>query len=238
MINVAYWTEHLDLLLSGSRQTCISEFFSTWTVIGSIDALQGMIAETERQHIREARPKRKKEFIAGRNAAHLALNELGCPARSIERDHQRAPVWPRGVTGSISHDDVLAGAIVGYTTRISSIGIDIESSVPLRRDLHDLVLTSCEMNMTPSPEYNSLDDFAKVAFSAKESLFKADWQLHREALDFHQVEISKLESGNLLGHVKSDRRGNPDRFYHVSLVRSAAVIMTVSVPVFGFSVVS
>lgn len=51
----------------------------------------------------EAMPKRKTEFIAGRYYARKALSQLGIQRVAIDNDTFRAPVWPKHITGSISH---------------------------------------------------------------------------------------------------------------------------------------
>ncbi|WP_050527544.1 hypothetical protein [Pseudorhodobacter aquimaris] len=77
-----------------------------------------------------AAPARAMEFAAGRAAARVAMAGFGL-ASAIPMGVARAPVWPKGVSGSISHSTIL-------------IGIDLEEATPLEYDLWDLVLTSSE----------------------------------------------------------------------------------------------
>src|SRR5438876_615194 len=57
----------------------------------------------ERALVAGASPVRRREFTAGRVCARDALQQLGGPRCAILRDPSRAPIWPEGFVGSISH---------------------------------------------------------------------------------------------------------------------------------------
>src|SRR3569623_1114660 len=63
----------------------------------------------EAQQVAGAVAKRRVEFAAGRACARRALTRLGIRDFVLKNGAARAPRWPRGVVGSISH----AGAIPG-----------------------------------------------------------------------------------------------------------------------------
>lgn len=131
----------------------------------AIDGDHGL-KPSEEAAILRAVPKRRAEFASGRRAARLALREIGRPETEILVGADRAPVWPRGVTGSITHDSGLALAAVVPLVRAEAIGIDLTEAIPLPRDLREQILRH------PSEEEAS-DLEARVVFSAKEALFKA-----------------------------------------------------------------
>ena len=58
-------------------------------------------------------PRRQTEFSAGRAAARAAMTSLGFAAAAIPAAPDRAPVWPPGITGSISHSATACLAILG-----------------------------------------------------------------------------------------------------------------------------
>ena len=83
----------------------------------------------------------------------------------------RAPVWPKGVAGSISHSDSRAVAVVSRTRL--GLGVDIEPlmTATQARDIQDLILTTAETALRP-PQL-CFETFLTLAFSAKECVYKA-----------------------------------------------------------------
>ncbi|MGE1076349.1 hypothetical protein ACQJ22_27905, partial [Pseudomonas fragariae (ex Marin et al. 2024)] len=51
----------------------------------------------------EAVPKRQAEFLAGRFLGQAALTLFGHDPQPIGIGNRREPVWPSGISGSISH---------------------------------------------------------------------------------------------------------------------------------------
>lgn len=118
----------------------------------------------EAEAVARAVPDRVAEFAAGRRAARIALAALGAPEAEIPVGARRAPVWPGGVAGAITHDRGVALAAV--ITNGSILGIDLTEAAPLPGDTRATIL--------PHPQEAGLTDLeARAAFSAKESLFKA-----------------------------------------------------------------
>lgn len=70
---------------------------------------------------------------AGRDIARTLCGKLGVPTAGIPRSPKRYPIWPVGITGSITHDAEFAAAVVAPTGRFGGVGIDIEPAVPLTR---------------------------------------------------------------------------------------------------------
>lgn len=131
-----------------------------WSEIGGPAGL----APAETEAMVRAVPARRAEFAAGRRAARAALAALGRPEAEIPVGPHRAPVWPEGISGAITHDRGVALAAV--ITNGGSVGIDLTEAAPLPEDIRSTVL--------PHPEeagHAGLE--ARIAFSAKESLFKA-----------------------------------------------------------------
>lgn len=72
---------------------------------------EGGLLGTEFEAVARAIPRRRREFSAGRRAAHRALAALGCPPVAVPMGPFREPLWPEGYNGSISHDGGLALAL-------------------------------------------------------------------------------------------------------------------------------
>ena len=113
-------------------------------------------------------PKRQSEYLAGRICAAAALRQLGAP-ESVGRAG-RAPAWPRGVTGSITHSGHRAAAVASASYR--ALGIDREVIMPVdrAREVKDLVIGTVEAGMQPTDM--ALETFITLLFSAKETLYK------------------------------------------------------------------
>ena len=128
------------------------------------------------------------EVAAGRVCSRIALGRLGVAATTpILRGEDRAPIWPTGFIGSISHTDTWCAAAVARTEDVRSLGIDLESSTPLKETLLKRVCTPKErawLRTLPAPGVTG-----KILFSAKEAVYKCQYPLSEQFLGFHAVEI-------------------------------------------------
>ncbi len=166
-----------------------------WVVAAEMDpamADPGALFPVERAEVARAVPKRAREFAAGRVLARQLFGELGLSsATSIPVAEGRAPLWPAGVMGSISHCNDLCAVALTSAARVSGIGIDVEGNRPLGRELRDLCLRPDEYHL---PESQWM-----VVFSAKESVYKALYPSIRQFLDFQDVSIRFEGDGNFVG---------------------------------------
>ncbi|HMO06063.1 MAG TPA: 4'-phosphopantetheinyl transferase superfamily protein [Paracoccaceae bacterium] len=125
-------------------------------------------------------PARRAEFAAGRAAARAALARLGRAPEALPPGPGRAPCWPAGIAGSITHAGGLAlaaavrtgaGAGAGAGASFAGIGLDAEPDAALEADLVPLVLDAAErarLGRAADP-----GRAARRAFCAKEAAFKA-----------------------------------------------------------------
>jgi 4'-phosphopantetheinyl transferase EntD len=143
----------------------------------------------EARAIAAAAPKRQREFAAGRLCARRALGRLGVSGFPLLAGPDRAPHWPPGVVGSISHTDRYAIAVVAPRASYRSVGVDAEPDEPLEEDLWAAICTGRELRWLeaqPSPERGRL---ARLIFSAKESFYKLQFPLTGAMLEFGDVRI-------------------------------------------------
>lgn len=134
-------------------------------------------------------PRRRAEFIAGRACARHALVQLGERALAIPSGPDREPIWPEGIVGSISHCDSLAIAVVARRDDgFLALGVDIEAASPLEADLFESICTPAERHYLASASDAGL--LAKVIFSIKESVYKAQYPLTRTMLEFGDVDVT------------------------------------------------
>ncbi|HYP97884.1 MAG TPA: 4'-phosphopantetheinyl transferase superfamily protein [Polyangiaceae bacterium] len=136
--------------------------------------------------VASAVPKRRNEFLQGRQCARAALRRLGLPTGPILVGSKREPLWPEGVVGSITHCDDRCAAVVTRSRAYAGVGIDLEPAKELERAVAGRVATLAEMQALPalSPLLA-----ARLVFSAKESFYKCQFALTRAWLDFRDVAI-------------------------------------------------
>lgn len=144
--------------------------------------------EAERRAVAGAVPKRQAEFLCGRIAARRALGRLGRPAEVLLPGPGRAPRWPEGVVGSISHGAGWCLAAVASARRFAGLGVDLEPDAPLDEELIRRVATPAERAVLPE-RIESRGRAAKRLFCAKESVYKAQHPGFGCFLGFQDVEI-------------------------------------------------
>lgn len=110
----------------------------------------------------------------------------------------REPIFPVGISGSITHTGNYCAASVIKKGRTRSIGIEAEDSKPLGDESANLVLLPDERLMTA--RMRGLDWYPDTTiFSIKEAFCKAYYQIASNYLDFlgARVELmpEKVHSG-------------------------------------------
>ncbi len=143
----------------------------------------------EARYIANAVPRRRHEFLIGRDCAHAALAAIGRDDGAIAVGARRQPLWPTGVVGSIAHGGDWAGAVVAPAEQARGLGLDIEPlEPPLPPEVADLVLIDAERRRLPAhPPQARLQ--AKVTYTAKECVFKALYPSTGWFLEHSDVEI-------------------------------------------------
>ncbi|MFE3838255.1 4'-phosphopantetheinyl transferase family protein [Pseudogemmobacter sonorensis] len=134
-----------------------------------------------------ALPPRLREFSAGRQAARAAMAELGLAAAAIPHGPDRAPVWPKGVEGTITHSARACLAAVRPASG-GGIGLDLEEDAALPPDLWEAILSPSEREWALSrPDPGRA---ARLVFSAKEAAYKAQYPLTRQVFGFEVLALS------------------------------------------------
>lgn len=149
----------------------------------------GLLFPEEEAAVARAVEKRRQEFRAGRQCARRALAELGAPAGALPVMPSRAPRWPEGVVGSITHCAGLAAAAVAWSRDLSGLGLDAELAEPLKAPIVRLICTDAEIRWMASESPPPGTDWAKVIFSAKEAVYKCVWPVVGRWIGFLEVTI-------------------------------------------------
>lgn len=136
--------------------------------------------------IARAAPRRRAEWLAGRRCASEALRLLtgqgACPGMASDR----SPVWPDRIVGSISHTGEVAIALAAHAGACRGLGVDIERVMDGQgaSEVASEALTPRERRRLGNAPFS-----VTLAFSAKESLFKALHPLLRRPMSFHASEL-------------------------------------------------
>ncbi|PTS84417.1 4'-phosphopantetheinyl transferase [Pseudomonas sp. HMWF032] len=142
--------------------------------------------------------KRQTEYLAGRLCARAALNQLtGLPAVPGSGE-DRAPQWPTGTLGSITHGSGWAGAVVGNSADWRGLGLDIELIMPASRAerLAGEILTPNELASLNSLPTEQRAQRISLTFSLKESLFKALYPQVLRHFYFQDAELLSVDAEN------------------------------------------
>ncbi|MFN4170901.1 MAG: 4'-phosphopantetheinyl transferase [Pseudorhodobacter sp.] len=126
--------------------------------------------------------KRLREYAAGRRAARQAMARIGLPPAAIPMGLDRAPVWPAGLSGSITHS--ATACLAAVAARPLLIGLDLEPDADLPADLWQTVLRPEEIARLRGDGRQAM-----VVFSAKEAAYKAQFPRSRSLFDFHTLEV-------------------------------------------------
>ncbi|SDD24331.1 4'-phosphopantetheinyl transferase family protein [Ruegeria marina] len=137
--------------------------------------------------------RRRREFAAGRTAARLALRELGAPAMAVPMGADRAPIWPPGLLGSITHTGTACLAAVAWEGELRLLGLDLEEDTPLDPDLIPTVCSPAERAWLAGQD--DPGHWAKLIFSAKECAYKAQYPISRTLFGFDALRIA-LDTGS------------------------------------------
>jgi 4'-phosphopantetheinyl transferase EntD len=138
--------------------------------------------------------RRRQEFAVGRACARSALAALEAPQGPILRSADRAPIWPPGFVGSITHCEGFCCAVAAHDRHAKALGVDAEPAQPFDAGLRLEICTPAELDhFAGLPEARGFE-WANLAFSAKEAFYKAYYPLTLTTLDFLDVTI-RFESG-------------------------------------------
>ena len=118
----------------------------------------------------KAVPARRAEFLAGRACARTALRALGAPDAPLLSAPNRAPLWPDGVIGSITHCDGFTGAAVALLRDYRGLGFDAEVNEVVTDELLPRVCTQREAQA--SRHLAGGAHWPTLVFSIKESVYK------------------------------------------------------------------
>ncbi len=146
------------------------------------------LTDRERRSAGAVDSERMRELESGRIYAKRALSLLGINNVELPVGPDRAPVWPRGILGSLTHvRDVRGGhcaAAVGRSTDFRAIGIDVEYDSGLAPEIWPKILTSLE-----------LQELLELPVVARASEVVSRWCVKEAAAKAAKLPFEPLEIG-------------------------------------------
>lgn len=119
------------------------------------------------------------------------MQALGVHPSAVLQGEGGEPLWPAGLSGSISHCDSLAVSLVAPSAAFESVGVDVDDGRPLGDAAAQTVASRRELRLLLSVGLaRSEEEAQNFAFSVKEAVFKCQYVLtgHR-GLRFHQARL-------------------------------------------------
>lgn len=175
------------VLTKDSAARTVAALFPPDTGVGAcVIGQAGPMPGVEAAAMARAVPARRAEFAAGRHAARQAMVRLGLPAQPVPMGEDRAPLWPAGVTGSITHHGALALA-VACRAGTRTLGLDAEPDEDLPGDLLDQICDSDERDWIAGCDRPLR--WARLVFAAKEAAYKCQYPLSRTLFGFDAMTV-------------------------------------------------
>ncbi len=161
------------------------------------DGDEQVLYPEEREVVADAVVRRRRQFAAGRACARRAVAEVGATVGPILVGPRRAPRWPTGVTGSISHTEGYAVAVAAPMPSTgpwsdghrATLGIDAEQIGRVTERLHRSIFVADERDYLAGLGPAERAQAATVMFGAKEAFYKAQFAVTGAWVGFHDVAL-------------------------------------------------
>jgi 4'-phosphopantetheinyl transferase EntD len=140
--------------------------------------------------------KRGPHFVAGRLAAHAAIDALGAVDGALPRGDDGEVVWPAGLVGAIAHTPDLAVAVVGDGGRWLGAGVDVEKrGRAIDAGTRRIVARAEEHPWLDAPPDHLIGSPLVALTSAKEVVFKVYFPFTGVRLRFADAIIEPVPGG-------------------------------------------
>lgn len=147
--------------------------------------------------LQQAVEKRQAEFLAGRLLAAAAQTALGRHPVQIGIGPDRAPIWPVGLAGSISHSgDICACLLMTKDQGLPGIDVERIARGSALKAIMEATLADGDAELLDNVE--NIATVATLCFSAKETLFKSLYPLVGRFFGFECARLAAVPTGNQL----------------------------------------
>lgn len=152
--------------------------------------------------IKKSIGKRQAEFFAGRYIAKLLLQQQKSVSHFVDIGEHGKPIFPSGFCGSITHSDDGSNGIVlcliAKEQQIKAIGVDCQHFIKQNtsRVLQKYLIGPHERDIWQQVSDSSIVQNT-LAFSAKESIFKARFSAYGQTIAFDALSLSNARKNKL-----------------------------------------
>ncbi|CCG87780.1 4'-phosphopantetheinyl transferase family protein [Erwinia piriflorinigrans] len=140
-------------------------------------------------HLDRAVSKRRAEYLASRYSLQQALASFGIDGFVLGNAADRAPIWPQGISGSLSHTQQQVCALLTRDRHLL-LGIDCEQMMAqsVANETQTMLINQQERERLEqcSIPFNTA---LTIVFSLKESLYKALYPHLKQFMDFSAAEV-------------------------------------------------
>lgn len=200
---------------------------------GDPAALPLALFPEEEAQIGRAVEKRVREYAAARGLYRTLLPRVGLPESALLNDVDRAPRWPEGVAGTITHTAGYCAVALAPSAEgagaVLGLGLDAEVEGPLKRNLWKSICTPEELAaLEAMPEHDAALR-AKLVFSAKECVYKAQYARTRTFLGFSAMRVEVDDAAATFRAVFAQRAGDvyaPGDVLEGRFVRTDTLVVT------------
>lgn len=170
------------------------------------------LSENESLIVKNAVASRSFEFSAGRFCAKKCLSNYGIQHCEILKGSLGEPIWPEGYTGSITHHNNIALALVSPTTKYRAIGIDLTS---LSEHLGDSSLLMSTDEKALMSDMLADGNTELLIFCMKEAAIKICSPILNDYIEFTDLRLQQgPQDGLIIRHPSIERDINI--VWHVS----------------------
>ena len=178
------------------------------TVCAELHSVQGDLSQfhalpaEEQALVDGAVDRRKADFGDSRWCAHQALKNFMDAHPPILRGPRGMPLFPQGISGSLTHTDGFRAALLAPSDRWASVGIDVEVARPLPEGVFNTIANLGEQRrIHKALRSEDLQLLDTVLFSAKEATYKTWFPLTHRFLDFDQADIDLRPDGTFTSYL-------------------------------------
>ena len=172
--------------------TPLRSLFPAGVVIAELagDADPEDLLAAEAVAVASAVASRVRQFTAGRLCARRALAQLqGTEPQALVAGAERVPLWPADITGSITHTEGLAAAVVACRAHFQGVGIDVEPRGSVKPHVYPAICREEELKWLRGLDEVRARDAATLLFCAKEAFYKAQYASVAEWVGFKDVRV-------------------------------------------------
>ena len=173
-----------------ARNALVSMLADGFVVETAAPSIQDSLFPEEIAYLARSVQSRQAEFGTARVCARKALSELGGPSCALVPHADRAPRWPEGFIGSITHTKDCCAVVVTHLHRVAGLGTDIEPDVPLPAELERHICTEDERNWFALHDGSDRGWLGKLLFSAKEAVYKCQYRLTGTFIDYTEITLA------------------------------------------------